>query len=59
MGVVHEASLRRQISMNCLISETSRGILAVIERKRGGGEVLRVRFVEGCDGLVGDLVWKC
>lgn len=59
MGGLHDASLRRQISMNCLISETSRGILAVIEEEKGGEEVLRVRFVEDCDGSDGDLVWKC
>ena len=29
MGV-HKASLRRQISMNCLISETSAGMIAVL-----------------------------
>jgi len=31
-GGLQEASFRRQISMNCLMSETSLGILAVEER---------------------------
>lgn len=36
---VHWASLRRQISMNCLMSEISEGILAAVD-----GRVVKVRW---------------
>ena len=39
---VHWASLRRQISMNCLMSETSEGILAAV-----GGRVVKISRFAG------------
>ena len=35
--MLHEASFRRHISMNCLISETSRGIVGDRREAWGGG----------------------
>jgi hypothetical protein len=49
---VHWASLRRQISMNCLISETSAGILAAVDGRVVKNLKVRWKFAKGCGGQI-------
>lgn len=42
---VHEASFRRHISMNCLISDTSFGMVGEIESEDGVFELCRSRGI--------------
>ena len=61
---LHEASFRRQISMNCLISETSLGILATFRRVMevevdalGRDQVLKAK-VERMNMDIESFVWE-
>ena len=45
---IHLASFRRQISMNCLMSETSRGIVGESVRKRVVGGIVDGAAVVVC-----------
>ena len=49
---VHWASLRRQISMNCLISETSAGILAAVDGRVVKNLKVRWKFAKGRGGQI-------
>lgn len=49
---VHWASLRRQISMNCLISETSAGILAAVDGRVVKNLKVRWKFAKGRSGQI-------